>query len=348
MPETALHFSGVTFGFGKRKPLFENLSCSFVNDSVAGKIVALMGPSGVGKSTFCDLALAVRPPQKGSVRFEPVDANIAFIPQKGVIFDELSVEENIACLKYSKTLGRTFEKHKVQRAIELLDLSTVLQNETRASALSGGEAQRVMLARIQTICCHVLVLDEPCSFLDNRVKDSYLAALRAAVDENRFLALMVTHVWDEARLLADEVVFFHQANGRPVSLHRSPVDQVVNYPPTIDALFAIHWPDCAVLDHSEIISLPGELKHYVPQQACFIGLFRNKFDRSKSDPWVNKLWSYFANLNTDTPSQLHYSRAGNAETLLGNCVFYDEHGVILRAEVRDASRHPGPSLLKTN
>jgi ABC-type multidrug transport system ATPase subunit len=109
MPETAIRFSEVTFGFGKRKPLFENLSCSLANDSAAGKIIALMGPSGVGKTTLCDLALGIRQPQKGSVRFASGNANIAFIPQKGVIFDELSVRDNITCLKYSKSLGKSFD-----------------------------------------------------------------------------------------------------------------------------------------------------------------------------------------------------------------------------------------------
>jgi len=74
MSDTALHFSGVTFGFVKGKPLFENLSCSLSNNLDKGKIIALMGPSGVGKTTFCDLALGNRQPQQGIVRFEPTNA----------------------------------------------------------------------------------------------------------------------------------------------------------------------------------------------------------------------------------------------------------------------------------
>ena len=95
MPNAALHFADVTFGFAKRRPLFQRLTCSLSGANGAGKIIALMGPSGVGKTTFCDLALGTRKPQKGMVAIEPLEANIAVIPQKGVIFDELSVESNI-------------------------------------------------------------------------------------------------------------------------------------------------------------------------------------------------------------------------------------------------------------
>ena len=290
MPETALNFSEVTFGFGKRKPLFENFSCSLANDSTAGKIIALMGPSGVGKTTFCDLALGIRQPQKGSVKFAPENANIAVIPQKGVIFDELSVKDNITCLKYSKNLGKSFHEDKVQHAIESLDLSHVLQSGTHASALSGGEAQRVMLARIQTINCDVLILDEPCSFLDNRAKDSFLSALRATVDKSQFLALMVTHVWDEACQVADEVLFFHQSPGKPVTLHCETVAEAQDCPPTIDALFGIHWPDCLILDLTEgslLASIPADK---IPTGARFAGLFHKSVSNSEDDHWSIKFW----------------------------------------------------------
>ena len=348
MPETALHFSEVTFGFSKRKPLFENLSCSLANGSDAGKIIALMGPSGVGKTTFCDLALGIRQPLKGSVKFTPDNANIAVIPQKGVIFDELSIRENITCLKYSKSLGKSFHADKVQHAVELLGLAHVLQSGTHASAISGGEAQRVMLARIQTIHCDVLILDEPCSFLDNRVKDSFLTALRATVDESRLLALMVTHVWDEALQVADEVLFFHQASEKSVSLHRDLVAQAVSCPPTVDALFAIHWPNCAVLNRSEIISLPDVLRVQIPQNVCFIGLFSDRLGHSTCAAWAKDLWNHVASSRTDTASRHRYLRTSSSETVLGSCVFYDEDGVRLRSVEREANQCSDFDARKTN
>jgi hypothetical protein len=228
-------------------------------------------------------------------------------------------------------LGASFAENRVQHAIKSLGLSHVLTNGTHTSALSGGEAQRVMLARIQTIDCDVLILDEPCSFLDNRVKGSFLAALRTTVDDNRLLALMVTHVWDEARLVADNVVFFHQPNGRPVTLHRGSVHQVTNYPPTIDALFTIYWPDCAVLDRSAIISLPGELKRAIPSGAFSIGLFRSQ---TTIDAWAEQLWNHIARTKTESPSQSHGPSACQAGPILGKCVFFGHDGIALQSDER--------------
>src|SRR5687768_9756441 len=137
MSDTTLTFSNVGFGFTKGDPLFRGLSCTLANDSSRGTIIALMGPSGVGKTTFCELALGIRQPQEGTILFEPNGARLAVIPQKGVIFDELTVRENIACLKYSKSLGSTFREDRVQLAANSLALAEVLGKGTHASALSG-------------------------------------------------------------------------------------------------------------------------------------------------------------------------------------------------------------------
>jgi|GEM_PF-3270123 len=329
MPETALHFSEVTFGFGNFKPLFENLSCSLANDSAAGKIFALMGPSGVGKTTFCDLALGMRHPQAGSVKFSPTHANIAVIPQKGVIFDELSVRDNITCLKYSRSVGSTFREERVEHAVESLSLSGVLQNGTRATALSGGEAQRVMLARIQTIDCDVLILDEPCSFLDNRVKDSFLFALRATVDEKRLLALMVTHVWDEARLAADEVVFFHQAKRNPVTLHCTPINDASDQPPTIDALFGIHWPDCLVLDLAGGGESLGLVPDMIPNGASSVGLFRSHQPQAKPDKWAEHAWEIASQTSRYKRISIKSQPSGNVAEKRFAAAFYDQDGIII-------------------
>lgn len=320
MHEKALRFEEVTFGFGVTEPLFRNLSCNLLNDSRAGKLIALMGPSGVGKTTFCDLALGIRRPQNGSVIFEPSNANIAFIPQKGVIFDELSIRENIACLKYSATVGDTFRDDKVQKAIDSLGLEGVLRSGVRACELSGGEAQRVMLARIQTVNCDILILDEPCSFLDNRVKESFLSALRATVNEYSLLAIMVTHVWEEARFIADEVVSFHKAPGQGVNLYELSVSETEIHPPTIDALFAIHWPDCRLIDVAEMPSLAPMNTERIPAETRFVGLFFHRTDGSEPAEEDVKLWNRYGDfLRSSSP------RSASEFCVVSN--FYDERGV---------------------
>jgi energy-coupling factor transporter ATP-binding protein EcfA2 len=131
-----------------------------------------------------------------------------------------------------------------------------------------------MLARIQTVDCDVLVLDEPCSFLDNRVKESFLAGLRAIVDKQQLLALLVTHVWDEARMVADDVLFFHQPPDKSVSVYLMPTTEAERRPPTLDAFFGIHWPNCAVLDIADsaaTVAVAGQ----IPQNVRYVA-FRRK------------------------------------------------------------------------
>jgi len=290
-----------------------------------------MGPSGAGKTTFCDLALGIRRPQRGLVEFEPSNANVAFIPQKGVVFDELSVRDNISCLRYSKTLGETFRDDKVQNAIESLGLRQVMQNDTPSSALSGGEAQRVMLARIQTVRCDVLILDEPCSFLDNRVKNYFLAALRATTDEYSLLALMVTHVWDEARLVADDVLFFHQCDGKPTTLHYLSVENALRQPPTVDALFGIHWPGCEVLDITKVLPHNVAFAHRVPQGTKFIGFFRDTAGVCGVADWKTELWKAArCSIHVDVSLRKATSTLGETDRIA--CIFYDPDGLALPSQ----------------
>ncbi len=327
MHKVTLQFENVTFGFGDREPLFRRLDCILSTEEQGGKIFALMGPSGVGKTTFCDLAMGLRYPQSGSVTFVPGSAHRAFIPQKAVIFEELSIQENIECLRFSKELGRTFDPGKTPHAVDSLGLSEVLRSGTHASQLSGGEAQRVMLARVQTVDCNVLVLDEPCSFLDNRVKGTFLDALRLTADESRLLALFVTHVWDEARAVADEVLFFHQRPDRGVSIFRDDVSHAERRPPTVDAMYAIHWPYCALADFTAAPSLRRMAEREIPSGARFAGIY--PAGATDQDEWATKLVNYLAK------ADLSALMAGLSKLAIDKprltASFYDAGGVLLKA-----------------
>jgi ABC-type nitrate/sulfonate/bicarbonate transport system ATPase subunit len=328
MLSRSLRFSNVNFRFNNQRPLFQNLSCLLSNNGERGKITALMGPSGVGKSTFCDLALGVRKPQKGNIELEPTGAHIAMIPQKGVIFEELSVRDNISCLRFSKSLGQTFRDQNVDRAIHSLGLDNVVKAGTKPSALSGGEAQRVMLARIQTVGCDVLVLDEPCSFLDNRVKGSFLAALREMVDQLSLFALMVTHVWNEAELVADDVVFFHQSANQPVTLHQCKIATAECQPPTIDAMFSIHWPNCIAVDVGALPSEPEVSISEIPPETKAIGIFWTKDSKCNKTKWSYELLRKLAQ-SRPVPSGVCNAadQITDASDVVANC--YDTNGVLL-------------------
>jgi ABC-type nitrate/sulfonate/bicarbonate transport system ATPase subunit len=324
MYEPFLDFHNVTFGYTRNKPLFENLTCSIARNVASGTVVALMGPSGVGKTTFCDLAIGTKRPLAGSVTFAAKNAHIATIPQKGVVFGEMTIEQNISCLRFSKTLGATFSESRVQTALDDLNLRAVSSNGVNAENLSGGEAQRVMLARIHTIDCDLLVLDEPCSFLDNRVKNSFLAALKSTVAKQKLLALMVTHVWQEARLIADEVYFFNQSEGRPVTLHMRTPRDAEECPPTADAMFSIYWPDCMLLETGEIPSAMDFVFPATPFDATHVGIiFGSERAKDRSD---------IGCLSTSKERILENPQCADAMKV----VFFDKHGVAISNRVSDS------------
>lgn len=331
MTEVVIQLSNVTFGYQKEKRLFDQLSCVLSNGG-CGRIVALMGPSGVGKTTFCNLILDIHAPSMGTVSLTPSDARVAFIPQRAVIFDELSVADNIACLAHSRTLGRTFRKQKIADAAASLGLSDVLNESTRADSLSGGEAQRVMLARIQTVSCDVLVLDEPCSWLDNRVKESFLAGLRTVVDEQSLLAVLVTHVWDEARAVADDVLFFHQPHGRSTAVHLLDIDQAANQPPTLDAFFGVHWPDCAVVPLADFTKTFPAAATQIPCSAFYVALCHNdigtRSSRGRAICPCGKMDEVFGRFASQirTPPR----KEGSADVEMS---FYDKDGLFCSNEV---------------
>lgn len=328
MRDVSIKFMDVTFGFAGGNPIFSHLSIELQGNTANGKVVSLMGPSGVGKSTFCHLALGTRRPNSGSIHFRPAEATIAAIPQKGVMFDELSVPENIACLKYSTTLGHTFRQERVSEAVRTLGLEAVVAANTPPSAISGGEAQRVMLARIQTVGCDLLVLDEPCSFLDNRVKESFLNDLRATVDAGRILALMVTHVWDEIQMVADEVIFFHRAGNGTVSLHQTTVAAAVERPPTVDALYAIYWPDCELIGRGRLHALIEGHAAEIPDEVAYIGLFTNATKSARCS-----LAEVIGQRRASTSKRAPAQRAGRPP--LKHSVFFRADGVIIPGHCRD-------------
>ncbi len=322
MNKTSLAFLDVTFGFSKDKPLFEKLCFSIENNSETGKIIALMGSSGVGKTTFCNLALGIHKKQGGTIKFIPDNASISVIPQKGVIFEELNIEENISCLRYSQTLGSSFDENKISHAIQLLDLTHVIKNATSTNQLSGGEAQRVMLARIQTINCDILILDEPCSFLDNRVKDSFLSGLRATVDESKILALMVTHVWDEVQSVADEVIFFNKVQEKPVTLHPANITKALDRPPTIDALYGIFWPSCILYEINDANRLVDNVIQNHPDSAQYIGLYPGDIlNNVISEKLTNKLWNQME-------AEKYIKNKLPRERCISSA-FYDRDGILL-------------------
>ena len=180
-------------------------------DVADGEIVALLGPSGCGKSSLLRAVAGLEPAAAGQVLFDGAD--LAGVPvhrrgfgllfQDGQLFAHRDVARNVA---YGLETAGTSRSERAARVRELLDVVGLAGYERRAvTTLSGGEKQRVALARSLAPRPRLLLLDEPLSALDRGLREHLAIEVREVLRETRTTAVFVTHDHDEAFTVADRV-----------------------------------------------------------------------------------------------------------------------------------------------
>ena len=192
------------------KILFQNLSCRFAD----GQIHTLIGPSGCGKTTLLYLAAGLLSPREGSVtiRNEPVRRgrrNTAVILQDHGLFPWKNAGENVA-------LGMTLRKQKNARteAIRYLEELGLEGMEKRyPREMSGGERQRLAVARALAIEPDLLLLDEPFASLDAMTREKLQNRLRAVQNRRRLTMILITHSIEEAVFLGDTIHLMDKSGG---------------------------------------------------------------------------------------------------------------------------------------
>lgn len=203
----------------------------------SGEFVSLLGPSGCGKTTLLRIIAGLEQPTAGSVSIagRRVDAlppylrNIGMVFQQYALFPHKSVEKNIEFgLRYRTAMSRAERIKEIKRALALVRLAGYEQR--RPSQLSGGEQQRIALARAIVTRPDVLLLDEPLSNLDAKLRDEMRVEIK---DIHRALGITfvyVTHDRHEALAMSDRVVVMRTGSveqvgtpgdvyERPASLH---------------------------------------------------------------------------------------------------------------------------------
>ncbi len=174
------------------------------------KIHAILGPSGSGKTILLELLAGLLTPTTGKIYYHnkeistlpPQDRNIAYLPQDNVLFPHLSVIENITFplqLKGNKNLNDAF------RISEQLHIQHLLKRNIQN--LSGGEIQRIALARSIVAGRKILLLDEPTASIHYTLKNEFLYFLKDIQKEYQLTILFVTHDIDGAFSIADEINF---------------------------------------------------------------------------------------------------------------------------------------------
>lgn len=216
----------------------KNVALNNVNlDIQAGEFICLLGPSGCGKSTLLRIIAGLEQPSEGKVyigdrdvtNLPPSRRNFGIMFQSYALFPNLSAFENVAYgLRNKKMKTRDIEE-MVNRLFDMIKLSNA--KNRLPSEMSGGEQQRVALARALATEPDFLLLDEPLSALDAKVRISLRKEICNIQKELKLTTIMVTHDQDEALTMADRIIVMNKAvvmqSGTPEEIYEKPENQFV-------------------------------------------------------------------------------------------------------------------------
>jgi len=189
-----------------------------IDEQLAGRITALFGPSGAGKTTTLDAIAGLRTPAAGAisiggrtlfssaggVNVPPHDRHIGYVPQDVALFPHMDVRRNIV---YGR---RPRQRLELPAVADMLEVSHLF--ERRVEQLSGGERQRVALARALMSSPELLLLDEPLAAVDLERRRRILPYLERVRDQLGVPIIYVTHDADDVRRFADAVIVLNGGN----------------------------------------------------------------------------------------------------------------------------------------
>ncbi len=197
-----------------------------------GELLTLLGPSGCGKSTLLRCLAGLEEVQEGQIFLEDRDITnldarlrqIGMVFQQYSLFPNMTVEQNLAFGLKIQKLSKEQMKEEITKALRMIGMEDKVN--AYPSQLSGGQQQRVALARAIVTKPKVLLLDEPLSAIDAKLRKSLQIEIRRIQKELNITTIFVTHDQDEAMIMSDRICLLNQGEieqlGKPIDIYTEP------------------------------------------------------------------------------------------------------------------------------
>lgn len=202
-----------------------------------GEFVSLLGPSGCGKTTLLRVIAGLLACDQGRIQLDGVDLlalpphrrDVGVVFQNYALFPHLSVAENVAFGLLARGRPKTEAATTAGRFLELVHMSDFADRSVRL--LSGGQQQRVAVARALAVQPKLLLLDEPFSALDRKLRETMQIELKRLLRELAITAVFVTHDQDEALVMSDRIAVMNEGRieqiADPLTIYRRPATPFV-------------------------------------------------------------------------------------------------------------------------
>src|SRR5690606_25594949 len=243
-----------------------------------GTLVTLLGPSGCGKTTTLRMLAGLEHPTAGRILIGDKDVtmlpanerDVSMVFQSYALFPHMTSLDNVAYGLESSGLSRKEARQKAEEGLELVGLAGM--GERLPAELSGGQQQRVAVARALVLEPQVLLLDEPLSNLDARLRRRVRTEIRELQQRLGFTAVYVTHDQEEALAVSDRIVVMQQGEvaqqGAPRELYETPASAFI-----ADFMGEANVVDCVVtgIEQGEALVRIAGLDHRVPVRSAVPG-----------------------------------------------------------------------------
>lgn len=202
-----------------------------------GSLFTLLGPSGCGKTTTLRMIAGLETPTSGKIlfgnedytNFPPHRREIGMVFQSYALFPHMSVFENVAYGLKIRNVSKGELRKRVEKVLELVDLADTI--DRKPSQLSGGQQQRIALARALVYEPKVLLLDEPLSNLDAKLRVYMREEIRKVQKKAGITTIYVTHDQEEALSISDYIAVMHSGKisqlGKPYDIYEHPASVLV-------------------------------------------------------------------------------------------------------------------------